>query len=324
MIPAAGILAGIAAGGIWLRLHPGGGPPPEPAAPPVVPLPDEISLSGTLRAREVVPVAAPVEGLLEQFLVETGQEVFEGQLLARIRNGGLEQAHQVAAADVERLEARVRALESGFLNARLEASRARAEASRARAEFERAEKTFLRQQLLLNEGATPKLVFEKSRKEFDLARLESESLEELARQAENRVATLQKELETSRKLLEKHNQALEEAKQNLAAAEVHSPVNGIVLARNKQPGDPVGPEVQDLFQIAADLSVLEVEVEPDPPVLERLQPGQPALVDVVEGPPGGMLGQIKEIANDKVLVEFPNPSAAVKPGLAAQVRFKLR
>ena len=37
-----------------------------------------------------INVAAPIEGTVGAFFADVGQEVFEGQLLARITNGGLE------------------------------------------------------------------------------------------------------------------------------------------------------------------------------------------------------------------------------------------
>jgi len=295
-------------------------PAPAGHAPP---LPSEVILPGKIQAQHVVPVAAGVEGIVEQFLVEVGQEVYEGQLLARIRNEGLDTAQQVAAADVERAETKLRALESAMIAARLEASRARADASRVRGEFERAERTYLRQQLLYKEGATPRLTFERSEKELAAARLELQAVDELARQAESRLSALLKDIESARRALDEKKQALEESKQSLVAAEIHSPVDGIVVGRTRQAGDPVSPEVRDLIQVGVELSALEVVLEPEPPILARIRTGQPALVDVVEGPPGGMAGEVKAIKGTLVIVEFANPSPAVRPGLQAHVRIKL-
>jgi len=316
-------LAALAAA-VWILLRtrpPQAAPKTQQAGAPSIPA--EVRLTGAIRARQVVAVAATVEGILEQFMAEPGQEVFEGQLLARIRNGGLEAARQAAQSDLERAEGRVHALESGLIAARLEASRSRADADRARSEYEKAERVFERQNFLFKEGATPKLVFEKARKEFEAARQEAETVGELARVAEDRVASLTKELDAARRLLEEKKQALEEARQNLEATEVHSPVDGLLLARSRKVGDPVGPEVQDLLQIAVDLSALEVVLEPEPPVLERIRPGQDVLVEVIEGPESGMPGRVSAVEQGRVIVSFANPSPAVKPGMTAHVRIRL-
>ncbi len=315
-----------AAGATWVLLRRESAPAASGKAGPVQEsLPPEVVLPGTIRARHIVQVSAPVEGILERYMAEPGQEVFEGQLLARIHNEGLQAEHQTAKADLERAEGRVRALESALIAARLEASRARAEAERVRDDYEKAQRIFERQQFLFQEGAVGKLAFERAKKEFEAASRQFQSSEDMARLAEDRVDSLTKELDAARKHLDAAREALEAAQRKLEATEVHSPVDGVLLARNRQPGDPVGPHVPDLLQIAVDLSVLEVVVEPEPPVLERLSVGQPVMVEVAEGPPGALTGRVIALEKDgRVVVEFANPSPAVKPGMNAQVRISLR
>jgi multidrug resistance efflux pump len=321
------ILLAVAAGALsWLwrsRSSPAvvaPAPPPRPA----VFVGSEVSLLGKIRAQHIVPVAVPVEGTIEYVSVEVGQDVYEGEVLARIRNTGLETAHQVAAAEAERAQSRLNSLESTYIAARLEASRAHAEASRSQSDFARAEKAYLRQQMWYREGATPRLVFEKTQKEFEAAQTQYRTLEELARQTAEREESLHKEMDHARRVLEEKNQQLEEAKSNLAGVEIRSPADGILVGRTKQPGEEVTPEVKDLFQIAVDLSALEAVLEPEPPALERIRIGQEAILQVAEIPGEGLPGKVKEIKGSDVTVEFVNPSPAIRPGLTAQVRIKLR
>src|SRR5437762_10905136 len=62
-------------------------------APSHAPLPD-INLSGKIRAQHVVGLPPPLEGTVAAFYADVGQVVFEGQLLARIANMGLEAGQQ--------------------------------------------------------------------------------------------------------------------------------------------------------------------------------------------------------------------------------------
>ncbi|MGB9604290.1 MAG: biotin/lipoyl-binding protein, partial [Bryobacteraceae bacterium] len=114
------VVAAMAAGTVaWFHYRPAHPRPVLPASSQGKrPLPPEVTLTGRIRARNIVAVPAPVEGILERFMVQPGQEVFEGQLLARIHNQGLETARQTAQADFERVENRVRALESALVAAR--------------------------------------------------------------------------------------------------------------------------------------------------------------------------------------------------------------
>jgi multidrug efflux pump subunit AcrA (membrane-fusion protein) len=321
LVAVAAVLIAAAAGALSrLRHAPAEAVPPEPKAAPAAP-PGEVSLPGTIAAQHVIAVAPQVAGQIEAFLADVGQEVAEGQLLARLSNQGLEAARQAAAAENESAQARVSRIESGILAARLEASRARADLSRARTEFEKSQRAYQRQKLLNEAGATPRLNYEKSEKDFQLAESEYQGMEALARQADERITELTEELESARKILDDKSRQLEEAQSGVLAAEMHSPVNGLVVARHGDVGGPQEPGAA-LFEIATDLAALLVDVEPEPPVLARLKPGQAALVFVADVPEG-LPGQVSEIKGGHASVAFTNPSTAVRPGMTAQVRIRL-
>ena len=293
---------------------------PAPKAAPAAP-PGEVSLPGKIAAQHVTSVTPQVAGQIEALLADVGQEVSEGQLLARLSNQGLETARQFAATEHESAQARVSKIESGILAARLEASRAQADLSRARSEFEKAQRAYQRQKLLNEDGATPRLTFQKSEKDFQLAESDYNGSEALARQAGVRVTELTGELESARRILDDKSRQLEEAQYGVAEAEVHSPVNGLVVARRGEVGQQLEPGAE-LFQIATDLAALLVDVEPEPPVLARLKPGQPALVFVADVPEG-IPGQVTQVQGGHASVAFVTPSTLVRPGMTAQVRIRL-
>jgi hypothetical protein len=81
--------------------------------------------------------------------------------------------------------------------------------------------------------------------------------------------------------------------------------------------------MDDLFQIATELSKLEVLIEPDPAQAQRIRAGQEASVIVADVPGESLPGVVKSIENGKAIVEFANPSPLVRPGLSAQVRIKV-
>src|SRR6202049_4552164 len=120
-----------------------------------VPAAAEVQLSGKIRAQSVISVAPPVDGTVGALFADVGQDVFEGQLLARITNEGLETGQQMAQKILDNAQSRVNTLEGEIVSARLEVSRARADADRARTEYDRLDQAFRRQQMLLAEGATP-------------------------------------------------------------------------------------------------------------------------------------------------------------------------
>lgn len=321
---AAGIvLAVLVVGGVFL-LRPVKPKPAEvkearaPAPPPIT----EVTLTGQIEARNVVAVAATLDGIAEEVFVDAGQEVYEGQLLCRIKNSELDLAHEAAVAEAEKAQSRASNLESSLIAARLEASRARADALRSRGEFERAEKAYQRQAILFREGATPRLVYEKAEREYNSLKSESEGLEALAKKAEGQLANLTEDLDRARRNAEKSKETLESASLGLAAAEVHSPIDGIVVERKAKAGEAVSREIKDLFRVATDLGQLSIAVEPDPTALARIHPGQPASVHVAEAP-DPLTGTVREIRGTQAVIDFSSPTPLVKPGITAQVKIPL-
>lgn len=325
-ILAAITLLAVAAAGVVL-LRRAGSPPAQPrAAEPQDPAANapEIVLPAVIRARQLQGIPVPVDGKVATFYVEVGDEVYEGQLLAEIRSQATEATRQAATLDLEQAQTRVNNLEASVTASRLEASRAVADAARVRGELDRSTREFTRQKLLLAEGATPRLVYEKAERENKALESEWNTISAVAKAADERVSSLQEELDRQRKLLEGKTADLEAAEGKAAAGQVTSPVGGIVVARRGQAGDEVHPAMEDLFQIATDLSTLDAELEPNAAQLARIRTGQAAGVIVADLPNDVLSGIVKTIENGKVTIEFANPSPLIKPGMTAQVRIKIQ
>ncbi|MBX9603834.1 MAG: efflux RND transporter periplasmic adaptor subunit [Bryobacteraceae bacterium] len=317
------VLLAIAAGSLTVYLR----PPSEPPAPaPELPAAfagTEAQAAGVIRARNVRPVAPSTAGILEEVFVAVGDEIYEGQLLAKVKSGRAEADKERAALEVERLQTRINNLESAVIASRLEASRAQAVLSRARDEFEKANKSYQRQQLLIREGATPRRVFEQSEKVFGEARAELESATRLAEIADAEAASLVKEIDAAKRTLQEKMEDLDEANSAVAAGEIKSPASGMLIAARAKPGDQVTADATGLFEIAVELSQLEVVMEPPPPVLARIKEGQTAGVRVAELADEELAGKVRKVVGNQVLVEFTAPNPAIRPGLTAQVRIRL-
>src|SRR6185369_1103264 len=90
---------GVAAGALSLRHRK---PPADPSrnAAAVIAIP-EVSLSGVIRPQHIIGVGSEIEGNIEAFMADVGEEVFQGQVLARIGAAGLESEREAAAHAVE-------------------------------------------------------------------------------------------------------------------------------------------------------------------------------------------------------------------------------
>lgn len=283
----------------------------------------EISLPGKVEAREVVGVQSPSDGTIAEYLVMVGEEVFEGQLIARIANPRLQGEQEKAKEVADKAQERVNTLESQMLAARLDASRGQAEMARVQDDYSRTERAARRQEMLQAQGATPRLTYEKAVADFATAKLEYETTMAKTKGAEGRVAALTKEIEAAKKTLDDRNAELEEADVNLQATQMHAPVDGVVLERKGEAGADVRIGEDGVFRIGTDLGQLQVVVEPQPAVLAKLKVGQPAAVILAEFASEQLNAEISRIEGGKVYVMFGSPDPAIKPGITAQVRVKL-
>jgi macrolide-specific efflux system membrane fusion protein len=319
------VLLAAAAGAlsVWMRGRPRQAPAtrPQPIAAAAV-TGNEITLQGRIEARNLISIACPVDGIVEQMFVEVGQEVSEGQLLARIKSGKLESAREAAEAAAGQAQTKVTNLEGQIVEARLEYSRADAELTRARIEQDRAGKAYERQQLLFQAGATPRLAFEKSESEYKAAQDGYQSRQGVAKNAQDRIDSLNRELDAAKRDQTAKQQVLEEAADIASAQEMHSPVSGVVVGRKGEPGAEVTVAITDFFQVAANLEELEVRLDVPPAALQRIQAGLPAGVRVAEVA-DELAGTVREVRDGQAIVEFVSPSPAVRPGLTASVRLKL-
>jgi multidrug resistance efflux pump len=318
------VLFGLAVGVVvWRgRRHPVA-PPAATTALAIAVARHEITLQGKIRPRHVTGVGASVPGFIEAFLVEPGQDVYEGQVLVRIGAQGLESAREVAQAALDGAQEQVSRAEAAGTDARLELSRAEADAERARLALERAERASARQQTLFREGATPRLVYQKALQEYEAALKEYELIDATVRTGREHIQSGINEVGAARKIVADKMRLLEEAQGNLSAAEVHSPVDGYVVSRKGEVGGSARELGDELFQIATDLYAMEVALDPKAEMLKRIVPGQPALVLVLDLQNAAMPGVVREIGDNQVIVEFDSTLPAIKPGMQADVRLKL-
>jgi len=294
---------------------------PIPAAP-APPETGDFTLSGRVQPRTSVLVAAPMEGVLESFFVDTGQEVYKDQLLGKIRSASLDAAEQQARLELDKAETHVTTLSGDQLAARLEASRATVDQSRARADVERLEKLYRQQKGLWEAGATPRLTFEKAEKDYNDAKAAIERVDTVAKLAESRAKSTESGIEDANRAIADRTAALERAKADLANTEIHSPADGIVMARRGQPGEPLDPSIKDLLQVGTELTSLQIILALNSVQLARIHVGHAAGVRVLEITPDEIPATVSEIRGSDIIVDFTAPAPITKLGLAAQVRIK--
>lgn len=282
-----------------------------------------VSLPGKIEATQVVTVPVPVDGKIDLMPVSVGQEVYEGQLLARIRSASLETDRDAASAELNRLRTRLFTLESRVIEVNMKASQAREETGRVRADLDAAQKNLQRQQMLVREGAGKRLDLEKAQQALDTLNVRFDGLDKVAKIAESRAVEANKEQDVLRQELADKTRQYEGAVAQVASGEVVSPASGLVIAKRGEVGEEVTADIQDLFTIATNLTALRVVLQPEPPVLAKINSGLEAIIQVAELA-DGILAQVGEVRDGQVFIEFDSPSPIVRPGMTVQVFVKLK
>ncbi len=202
-----------------------------------------VSATGNLQPTNQVEVGSEQSGLITQVLVDNNDRVVQGQPLARL--------------DTARLNDAIVQAQAGLAAAQAQVATAQASAAQARANLSRQEEVFR-----ISGGRVP------SETELDAARAENRRAVAGVRSAEAQVAQARAQLSS--------------AQTNLSKATIYSPVTGVVLSRQIDPGQTVAASFQApvLFTIAEDLSAMRLEVRVDEADVSQVREGQRATFTV--------------------------------------------
>jgi len=129
--------------------------------------------------------------------------------------------------------------------------------------------------------------------------------------------------------------ALQQAKTNLGYTKIVSPIDGVVVDRQYDVGQTVAASFQapTLFQIAQDLTKMQVQADVDQSDIGRIQVGQPARFNVDSYPDQEFRGRIAQIRLNAsvsqnvvtypVIIEVANPEGKLRPKMTANVTIEV-
>ncbi|WP_083276594.1 efflux RND transporter periplasmic adaptor subunit [Sphingobium phenoxybenzoativorans] len=202
-----------------------------------------VSATGNLKPVNQVDVGSEQSGKITQVFVDVNDRVTKGQKLAEL--------------DTRRLVDSIAQNRSQVAAARAGVAQAQAQAALAKATLDRQESVYK-----LSGGRVP------AKTELDSARATYEQA----------IASVQ----SARAQVEVANAQLSTAQTNLSIAQIVSPVNGVVLSRDIEPGQTVAASLNApvLFTLAEDLTRMEVEVSVDEADVGQVKDGQSATFTV--------------------------------------------
>ena len=252
-----------------------------------------ISATGTLSAISTVDVGSQISGQVTDVLVDFNDHVSKGQVIARI-DPSTYQA-QIAQGSAQVASAR--------------ASLATAQAALRNAEADYARKDALAKQQLVARG------------DLDLARAARDQARAQVNAAQAQITQQQASTQTSRL--------------NLQRTVIRSPVDGVVLTRSIEPGQTVAASLQApvLFQIAEDLSQMQILLAIDEADIGQVKVGQGVNFTVDAFPDRNFRGRVQQVrlsaTNTNNVITYPvvvtvdNRDQALLPGMTVNAEIEV-
>ncbi|CAN5394394.1 efflux RND transporter periplasmic adaptor subunit [soil metagenome] len=299
------------------------------------PFNESATLPGNIGAMQFATIYARVDGYLTKRLVDIGDKVKKGQLLAEIDSPSADQDRAQAAADVSQSDAQVISALATLKESRAQAEAAAAQVTRAKANQSYAAVTADRWNNMAKYGA----VSLQSRDEKDRS-LSSENAGVETAIAQKHAADQQVEASAAQVRVARANVGAKQAALNKYKAQqdfkyVIAPFDGVIVSRKVDQGALItaGSQstTQELFQMAK-LDVLRSYVNVPQSLSRYLKPGAPAEINISSYPERTFVGTVTNVSGAldpqtrtrQTEVKIDNHDHALLPGMYAQIKLTVQ
>lgn len=228
----------------------------------------EVMGTGTLEARVKTTISPRIQERLAEVLVDQGDYVKSGQLLARLDDA--ETRQQVAIA------------EASLAAARATVERVRADEARAQAVLQQAKLDHQRVMDLIATQVAAQSDFDKAVESLRVAEADLKRSQAVIVEAQSQVFTAEKTLLYQ--------------KEHLAFTEIRSPYDGLVTRRDRDPGGIVVPGASILQVVAT--NEIWVSAWVDETAMAGLKEGQPARVVFRSEPAKSYTGEVARLGRE--------------------------
>jgi HlyD family secretion protein len=295
---------------------------------------DKIRISGNIEVT-AVEVSFKIAGRVAERLVDEGELVRTGQVIARLESEDL--AHEVALrqADLHEMRAALDELLAG--SRKEEIAQAEAFLAATEAEAKRLADDFKRQEALFRREVIPQQKFDAARAAYDTSSAQ-------VRQAAEALALVRKgprreRIDQARARLSESEVSLALAKTRLGYAILLSPVAGLVMAKNIEPGEQVAAGTPVVT--VGELDTVWVRAYINETDLGKVRVGQKARVSTDTWPGKAYEGIVTFISQEaeftpknvqtekervklvyRVKITIPNPNMELKPGMPADAEIQ--
>jgi len=261
-----------------------------------------VKITGTCHSSERSTIGAKIEGTIENFLVDEGDRVKKGQVLARLEK--TDYAFKLKLAELE------------YLNAKAQVEKGKAEIEKASSDLITKKADFERLRTVYEKGSLAKQRFDLAKNSYDVAQVVLNQTKIGLKIFETQVIFLKTRVEIARK--------------KLLDCKIRAPFHGVISIRHANIGEWVKVG-ESIFTLEAD-NPIEIKGRISEIYLNKLKIGMPVRVKVdgANSPSGTSRDyepKLKEIApvadprqrTVEITVQMNNADYLLKPGLFARM-----
>ena len=305
-----------------------------------------ITATGNLNAVKTVQVGSQVSGNILALYADFNTKVKAGQLVARIDPAIFQAKVDQARASVDSAKASVVSARASIAKAQSDIAGAQAGVASQKANLTHAQSAVTdaktkndRRIEMVKGGLIAREEAETYQATYDQAVAALDAGQSAVTAAQSAVTSAQAQKDVTQTMLDQANSqvkqataTLEQAQLDLAHTQILAPVDGTVISRNMDVGQTVAASFQapTIFQIAQDLTKMQVDTNVDESDVGPIRVGQPANF-TVDAYPGvtfpGVVAQIRQapinvqnVVTYDVVVEVSNADLKLFPGMTANVK----
>ena len=254
---------------------------------------DVVQATGTLEAVTTVDVGTQVSGLVQDMYADFNDIVKKGQVIARL--------------DPSLIQTQIEQRNASVVRAQADLERLRVNLDDSRRKLDQARQMWDKQLI--------------PRDQLDTAEMNVKMLESQIKSSEAGLVQARADLNT---------QVV-----NLGHTVIKSPIDGIVISRSVDPGQTVAASMNApvLYQIAEDMTKMQVLANIDESDVGRMRPGQHVTFRVDAYPTDRFTGTVQQVRLQPTVVQnvvvystviaVPNPELKLKPGMTANVEIEV-
>jgi len=261
---------------------------------------EQVAASGKIFPEVEVKITSDVSGEIVKLLVEEGDSVKVGQLLAQIDPDAYVSQVERGDASVNNSKAQLATARSGIESSKAQLSQFQAQKEQIQAQLENLRSIHERNIGLFNDGVISKADFDLSKSNLDATLANLKSSEASLRTAEANLESSKQSSKAAEYTVKSMQASLKELKTNLNRTDIYAPTGGIVSLLNVEQGERVVGMIQmagtELMRIS-NLNAMEVQVDVNESDVLKVTIGDKADIEVDAYIGKKFEGVVNKIAN---------------------------